>query len=161
VSAFTKVLAIDPGPVQSAWVVYAHGQPIGSRGIEDNATVLRMVRAHHGTLTHLAVEMVESFGMAVGKEVFETVFWIGRFVEAWLLSADEETVTRIYRKEVKLHLCQSMRAKDPNVRQALLDRLGPAGTKRSPGPTYGVSKDLWSALAVAVTFCDRWKSEAP
>jgi hypothetical protein len=43
-----------------------------------------------------------------------------------------------------------MRAKDPNVRQALLDKIGPVGTKKNPGPLYGVSGHGWSALAVAV-----------
>ena len=39
----------------------------------------------------------------------------------------------------------------------LLDRFGGSsaiGLKRSPGPLYGVSKDVWSALAVAVTYAD-------
>jgi hypothetical protein len=36
------------------------------------------------------------------------------------------------------------------VRQALIDRLGPQGTKKNPGPTYGMRSHLWAALAVAV-----------
>jgi len=57
----------------------------------------------------------------------------------------------VYRKEVKIYLCGSMKAKDPNIRQALIDRLGDPGTKKNPGPTYGVKSHAWSALAVAVT----------
>jgi hypothetical protein len=59
---------------------------------------------------------------------------------------------------VKLHLCGSSRAKDPNVRTALLDRFGGAGakgTKAAPGPLYGIAADLWSALAIAVTWTDQ------
>jgi len=58
---------------------------------------------------------------------------------------------------VKLHLCGSARAKDTNIRQALIDRYGGSaaiGKKAAPGPLYGVSKDVWSALAVAVTAAD-------
>jgi hypothetical protein len=44
-----------------------------------------------------------------------------------------------------------MKAKDANIRQALIDKIGPQGTKKDPGPTYGISKDVWSALAIAVT----------
>jgi hypothetical protein len=92
-----------------------------------------------------ACEMIASYGMAVGKEVFETCVWIGRFVEIAY-----EPVQLVYRRDVKLHLCHSPRAKDANVRQALIDRLGPQGTKKNPGPTYGMKSHLWAALAVAV-----------
>ena len=92
--------------------------------------------------------MVASYGMAVGKEVFETVRWVGRFQQAW---RDPDAVRLVYRKDVKLHLCGSPRAKDTNIRQALIDLLGPRGTKKNPGPTYGVSSHAWAALGVAVT----------
>ena len=53
-----------------------------------------------------------------------------------------------------------MRAKDANVRAALIDRFGPSkrkaiGLKATPGPLYGVHSHMWSALAVAVTYGDR------
>jgi hypothetical protein len=98
----------------------------------------------------VVIEMVASYGMAVGASVFETCVTIGRFVQLF----SRLPVSMMYRKDVKMHLCNSMRAKDANIRQALLDRLGPQGTKKNPGPTFGVSKDIWSALACAVTFAD-------
>ena len=104
-------------------------------------------------LDQIVIEKVESFGMAVGAEVFETVYWSGRFAEA----AYPIPVERIGRKAVKMHLCGSMRAKDANIRQALIDRYGgpdAIGKKASPGPLYGISGDVWSALAVAVTYSD-------
>jgi len=60
---------------------------------------------------------------------------------------------------VKLHLTQTRRAKDANIRQALIDRYGPGkalavGLKATPGPLYGLTGDCWSALAVAVTAAD-------
>ena len=61
----------------------------------------------------------------------------------------------VYREDVKLHLCGSPRAKDANIRQALIDRWGgkaeAVGTVKKPGPLYGVKSHAWSALAVAVT----------
>jgi hypothetical protein len=99
---------------------------------------------------HLVIEMVASYGMPVGKEIFETVLAIGQMVEAW-----RGQHTLIYRKDVKMHLCGSMKAKDSNIRQALIDRHGEPGTKNSPGATYGISKDVWSALAVATTYHDK------
>lgn len=104
----------------------------------------------------LAIEMIASYGMPVGREVFETCVWIGRFQQAW---HSPEDVRLVYRKDVKLHLCGTAKAKDANVRQALLDlypRTGGGatpqiGTKAKPGPLYGVSSHAWPALAVAVT----------
>ena len=147
------VLAIDPGPERSAWVVYDGGCILRSK-LAPNADLLETLRERpHAGLpshAHLAVEMVQSFGMPVGREVFETVFWAGRFVEAW----GGGPWSLVYRKDVKLHLCGSLRAKDSNIRQSLIDRLGPQGTKKAPGPTHGLKGDLWSALAVAVTWLE-------
>lgn len=89
--------------------------------------------------------MIQSFGMPVGNEVFETIRWVGVFCECAIPPCE-----LVFRKDIKIHLCGSMRAKDANIRQALIDKLGPQGTKKAPGPTYGVSKHAWAALAVAV-----------
>ena len=92
--------------------------------------------------------------MAVGAEVFRTVHWSGRFAEA----LHPTPVFLLPRKAVKIHLCNSLRAKDANIRQALLDRYGgksaAVGRKAEPGPLYGVHADVWAALAVAVTYAD-------
>jgi hypothetical protein len=91
--------------------------------------------------------------MPVGKEVFETAEWIGRFLQK-ASGCKFDTYTKIYRKDVKINLCQSMKAKDSNIRHALIDRFGPVGVKKNPGWFYGVSKDIWSAVAIGVTFAD-------
>lgn len=75
----------------------------------------------------LVIEMIASYGMPVGKEVFETCVWIGRFIEAFDLE-----YRYIYRKDEKMNICHTMKAKDSNIRQALIDRFGPVGTKRNP-----------------------------
>lgn len=161
-----KLLSIDPGNTHSAWMVYdTEAEKPVRFGILDNATLLENIlsttpdRKFHDPV-HMAIEMVASYGMSVGKEVFETVYWIGRFVQARCPQA----TTRVYRREVKMHLCGCNNAKDANVRQALIDRFGPGkakavGTKKAPGPLYGISKDAWSALAIAVTFSDRLKKD--
>ncbi len=141
-----NILAIDPGTTESGWVHLRRGKVIES-GVLRNGDMLHQVQAAHG-IDVLAIEMVASYGMAVGKEVFETVRWIGRFQQAW---RSPESVRLVYRKDVKLHLCGSPRAKDANIRQALIDLVGPQGKKAAPGPTYGVRSHAWAALAVAVT----------
>src|SRR3546814_7548008 len=79
--------------------------------------------------------------MPMGEDSIETVIWTGRFVQAW---RDPASVRMVKRREVKSHLCGSARAKDPNVRQALIDQVGAPGLKASPGPTYGVTSHAWA-----------------
>jgi hypothetical protein len=160
-----SVLAIDPGSERSAFVAYSSAG-LGAFAKLSNSELLAHVRLNSGGIKwgyelsrthHLAIEMIASYGMPVGREVFETCVWIGRFVEAW-----RGPHTFVYRGDVKLHLCGTKRAKDPNVRAALIDRFGPGrdkaiGTKKQPGPLYGVTADVWAALAVAVTFTDARK----
>jgi hypothetical protein len=139
-----RVVGIDPGTTQSAWVVF-DGREIVGHGWRENEHLL-----NHGLWTHehIYCEMIASYGMAVGASVFETCVWIGRFMQSAEFYGGK--VQKVFRKDIKLHLCNSPRAKDANVRQALIDRLGPQGTKKSPGPTYGVKSHEWAALAVAV-----------
>lgn len=148
-----SLLAIDPGTSESAWILYNKGKILHSR-IENNEQVLnillnpiKMLGCDGAGIKYLAIEKIESYGMAVGASVFETVFWTGRFVQAWTGQS-----YRIPRKHIKMHLCQSMRAKDANIRQVLIDKLGPPGTKKNKGGTFGIASHLWAALAVAVTF---------
>lgn len=156
----TTITALDPGNTQTAWVKVEYPTlKVLDHGFQPNNEILGLLTAEGSdamlngeTKPIVACEMVQSFGMPVGADVFETVLWIGRFEQ----KAFDLTLPfhRLFRKDIKLHLCGSTRAKDPNIRQALLDKLGPQGTKKSPGPTYGLSKHLWSALAVAITFIE-------
>lgn len=143
-----KILCIDPGTEESGWVIL-DGCKILASGVYPNETMLNRVKSeNYGEIGSLAIEMIASYGMAVGREVFETCVWIGRFKQAWRSPDD---VRLIYRRDVKLHLCGTTKAKDANVRQALIDLLGPQGTKKSQGATYGVKSHAWAALGVAVT----------
>ncbi len=139
------ILGIDPGTEQTALVKW-DGCRVTSRHLVPNAEAIELIGSTNAQ--EIIVEMVASYGMPVGKDVFETVLWIGRFIERAIATGKQ--VRTVYRKDIKLHLCQSLRAKDGNIRQALIDRFGAPGTKRAPGITYGISKDLWAALAVAV-----------
>lgn len=157
-----KVLAIDPGTTESAFVLYDGRRPLDYGIAENDALLTRLWRAPHGCWmgAHLAVEMIASYGMPVGAEVFETCVWIGRFIEAWKSPTNAPGhFSLVYRQKVKLHLCGLARAKDSNIRTALIDRFGPGkdkavGTKKAPGPLYGIKSDVWQALALAVTFAD-------
>ncbi len=155
-----KLIAIDPGTEASGLVVL-DGRRVVESDHEPNIQTLFRLRVE-GALDRempvVACEMVGHYGtgMPVGREVFETVEWIGRFREAW--ESRGGLFVRVYRRQVKQHLCGSAKAKDANVRQALIDRYGgkevAIGRKREPGPLFGVSGHAWQALAVGLTAVD-------
>lgn len=150
------ILGIDPGCTESAYVILGDNLKPVEFGKKPNDEVLDIVHCNNvlKAVEHFAIEMVASYGMAVGKDVFETVFWIGRF---WEETGNIQQKQRIYRKtDVCMNLCHNTKAKDSNIRQALIDRFGPVGTKKNPGWFYGVSKDVWSAIAVGVTYHDKY-----
>jgi hypothetical protein len=157
-------LAIDPGNEESALLIYdTEAKVPWSWEKCPNEDALERIDARASADT-MAIEMVASYGMAVGASVFETCVWAGRFIERWMASygmlvARPKEPIRVYRREVKLHICGTARAKDANIRQALIDRYGgkqqAIGLKKTPGPLYGMTGDCWAALAVAVTVADR------
>jgi len=157
----STLLAIDPGNTESGWVLIdvATRQPIrfGKTANEDLLSALELTRL--GAADYVAIEMVASYGMPVGAEVFETCVWIGRFYQTVSDRLRTEPAL-IKRLPVKVHHCHSARASDANVRQALVDRFAPGarnhgkGTKAEPGWFYGFSADVWQAYALAVYAAD-------
>ena len=167
-----KILAIDPGNTESAYVVLNADYTIrnGYAYKFHNDVVLKAVSGFgeiygiYGEEMIVVIEMVASYGMAVGKEVFDTCVWIGRFTQAAIAAGCQ--VEYIYRIEEKQRICHDSRAKDSNIRQALIDRFAVfdkkagKGTKKHPDVFYGFAKDMWSAFAVGVTWLDKQKEAA-
>lgn len=154
------ILAIDPANELSAYVIMDDNyKPVDSAKIlsyELNDTIGTFKKQYE--IDTIVIEMIASYGMAVGKTVFDTCVWVGRFIE----SANREEIKNIelvYRKDVKMNLCHSMKAKDANVRQALIDRFGVVGTKNNKGWFYGFAADIWAAYAVGVTYMDKRKGD--
>lgn len=142
-----NILAIDPGPSHSA-VVRLADRRIEFAQIADNSETIRVLRLM--TQATLVVEMIEPRGVAVGAEVFETAYWVGRFVQTWEDCGMQ--AVRIPRRAVK----QYFQAKnDAMIRTAILNEYGglreiAIGIKKKPGPLYGITKDLWQALALGL-----------
>lgn len=160
-----RILAIDPGPIESGYAIVNRDtcRPIDVGKIS-NGLLRAFIR--NGQLLiavdHVAIEMVASYGMAVGKEVFETCVWIGRFrevVDSRFVDPDA-AISLVYRRDVKLHHCGTSKAKDSNITQALIDRFASGqpnrgkGTKAHPGWFYGFKADAWQAYALAVMAVD-------
>lgn len=184
---YGKIIAIDPGDIESGYVLVTHnGQEItkiidkGKIKNEDMYTVLYNHATYYSEdkntvmATDLAIEMIASYGMPVGKTVFDTCVWVGRFAEYTEGAAEkklgiigkepkEVNYTKyIYRRDEKMNICGTMKAKDANIRQALIDRYAPntpnsgKGTAKEPGFFYGFKADIWQAFAVAVTYFDMY-----
>jgi hypothetical protein len=158
-----KALCIDPGTTHSGVVIY-DGKKIYNifKNIKNEDVLeywcspMRRCMSPEDNVDIMIIEGIASYGMAVGKETFETCEWIGRFRQEFGFSKTH----KVYRKDVKMYLCNSMRAKDANIRQAIIDKfprsgggkIPQIGTKKKPGPLYGVSSHAWSALALGITY---------
>ena len=148
----TPIHAVDPGTTESALVTLSGDGQVTAM-MDRNAVVLEAIwalAAEPGGAV-LVIEQVASYGMPVGAEVFETVWWSGRFAEAWARRSGTEA-QRLPRLAVKLSLCHDSRARDANIRQALIDRFGGPACIKKGGALYKVHGDEWAALAVAVAF---------
>lgn len=165
----TRLLAIDPGSTESGWVIIdtVTRRPL-ARGKTSNDVLLDVIAVRLDLTLfgghdpdEMVIEMIASYGMAVGAEVFQTCVWIGRFLEAARLHDFRRPVADlVVRRAIKLHHCHSAKAKDANIAQALVDRFAPGqpnrgkGTKNQPGWFHGFAADIWQAYALAVYAAD-------
>jgi hypothetical protein len=150
-----RVLAVDPGTEQSGWVLWnSELQRIERFAIEANQAVRDVLRSLVPEADELVIEEFESFGMAVGKEVFRTVFWYGRFAERWEAASGRQAWL-MPRRAVKIAHCGTSRGTDATVWQAIVDRFGPPGTSKQRGVLFGIKSHMRSALALAIAFADQ------
>lgn len=170
------VLAIDPGNTESAMVMWCPAtRHILAKHYVPNMELFSLLRQAMGMdivpldpvkyPRLVVIEQVRSYGLAVGAEVFDTVHWSGRFhqyiVDHW---HQDDQVILVPRRDVKMTLCHANTAKDANIRAAIMDMFGgekaAKGCKKTPGPLYGVSGDIWAALALAITVGDNlWQGK--
>ena len=160
------IFAIDPGNIQSGYaMIELPNFRLVDFGKVDNAHLLQLLEKYNektpefGDPDVFVIEKIQNLGMAVGKDVFETCYWIGQFIHA----LKHKKMDFVYRNEEKIYICGSMKAKDPNIRQELINRYAKhdfkngKGTKKNPDTFHGVSKDVWSAIAVCVTHYEKLK----
>lgn len=156
----TRILAIDPGYEQSAVVRLVEGRVTFAETSDNMGLVMAIGTGLLSYSDIVLIEQMDSYGMPVGREVFETLYWSGRFHGTiHTTTRDLVPVERLTRRKVKLQICGTSTAKDANIRQALIDRYGGSkaaavGTKAQPGPLYGVRGDQWAALALAVAWAE-------
>jgi hypothetical protein len=165
-----RIIGIDPGPEESAYVIWS-GIGIITKNNLDNHGLLSVLQLaadpylmeeREEKHIYCAIEQVRGFGLRCSNEIFDTCEWSGRFLQAF----GEERTIMIPRKEAHEHICpNSGMTHDKYIREALIKRFGPGelkaiGVKKHPGPLYGITGHLWSALAVALTGWDRVQERA-
>lgn len=145
------ILGLDPGTTQSALVAYDPATHAVCEHVTcPNEDILRALQGYHRVAEDvLVIEQIAAMGMAVGNEVFETCWWSGRFYQAWRGHA-----MRLTRLHIKNHLCGHARAKDANVRQALIDRFGGVTCTKKGGALYRLKGHEWSGLACAIVYAE-------
>lgn len=156
-----RVIAIDPGTTQSAVCIMDVDtrRPLDKQ-IIDNEGLLQYIRSIQDSDDLIGViERFQSYGMPVGKEVFDAAIWAGRFFETLRLVTGREP-EMVFRSEEKLHICHNSRARDSNIRRALIDRFADhdfkngRGTKKAPDWFYGFKADMWAAYAVGLVYIE-------
>lgn len=139
-----KILAIDPSPDKHAWVMWdtdAHdfyGQRMGLDLVGDLSGTSGQVFAIQANL--VAIEFPQSYGINAGLSVFATAYNAGKIAEM------------VYPIPVGLFGRPTIKGqiggrKDQEVNASLRMRHGEA---KKGQKLYGVKKDIWSALALAV-----------
>lgn len=160
-----KVFAVDPGTVESGWVVLSRDLTILQKGKSENIVLLRKILPCLGLKypdARLVIEDMQSFGKPVGNEVFKTAQFSGRIAEAWFNLRGQEAVfqkTTLMRRYITGF---SKGGKDSDVRRGIMDIYANEtgyledtaliGKKKAPGPLFGVVNDIWLALGHAITF---------
>lgn len=147
----TRILGIDPSNTQHAWALVdttRSGVNLLEFGRDFASDVFAKDALDEFCCGTIAIEMIASYGMAVGAHTFDTCFEIGIL---WKRLYDLGHVAkRITRVEVKRIVCRRASANDANVRAAIIDRFGGPASIKKGGQLSGVSKDVWAALAVAL-----------
>lgn len=147
-----KVICIDPGPDNSAYAVWdteKHGFCMNAACYETHAIVStegmigRLRSIVRNGITTVAIEMIQSYGMPVGRSTFQTVMNIGRFMQA-AYEVDSFAVIKLYgRPTIKGQIGGKT---DAEIRASLRLRYGEA---KKGEKLEGVKKDIWAALALA------------
>lgn len=156
-----NIFAIDPGNTYSALAVIDRDtlRPLETCILENSVMLWKLAQTPLQASDRAVIEKVASYGMAVGETVFETVFWTGRFYEV-LSRRLTLPPDRLPRMEEKMHICHDSRAKDTNIRRALIDRFAEhdfrsgRGTVKNPDFFFGFKKDIWAAYAVGLTYIE-------
>ncbi len=144
-----RVIGIDPGSSETAYCVIDELQIIDAVKMPNNE--FRRFLRRLGGVDAAAVEGIQSYGMPVGREVFDTCYEVGRIIE---ICAAEFLPAAVYnRPEYAKAICGVGKVSDAVLRMALMTRFG-GDKKGEPLHQLKGASDKRSAFAIAVYHCD-------
>lgn len=179
-----KIMAIDPGTTESAYVIIDDQYQILSADKVGNDVVLSIIADAPG-LDAVIIEDIEprysstdrsAAGAVMGQSTIETIKAFGRF--SWQASLRGLMVGSIFRRDERSCLIPTKRNglpplpetapkhADGQIRASLIRRFARhdkergRGTKANPDTFYGFHGDMWQAMAVGVTWLDQAKWRA-
>lgn len=179
-----KIMAIDPGTTESAYVILDDQYQIISADKVGNDVVLSIIADAPG-LDAVIIEDIEprysstdrsAAGAVMGQSTIETIKAFGRF--SWQAALRGLMVRSIFRRDERSCLIPTKRNAlpplpetapkhaDGQIRASLIRRFARhdqergRGTKANPDTFYGFHGDMWQAMAVGVTWLDQAKWRA-
>jgi len=144
------ILGIDPGTEMSGYAVVDLNYNVRSADKVPNDNLLNMLKTKPLGTT-VVIESMSCYGAPVGREVFETSYFIGRIQQ---ICDDNGLAYYLYpRPEYARSIAGVKKVTDAVLRQALLLRFG-GDTKGEPLYLLKGASDKRSAYALCVYWLD-------
>ena len=150
-----KILAINPGDIVSAWVLYDVDNKIPLEyAKEENDVILNKILGFD--CDKLIIQVSKPHGMPISINKFNTYIWSGRFWGSFgkdVELVDLDDIKRFFFGQIG-------KIKNTDIYKEILSRYGgdkkiACGTKESPGVLYGFNLETILALSVAITFSEK------
>ena len=146
------IIGVDPGPKETGYAIMDTSDYLPlEAGKLPNAEFSVMLSMAPAEGLHIACEGIQSQGMPVGKEVFETCFNIGEYRHIARVAAIPFFIYP--RQEYARSICGCKQYGDAVLRKALIMRFG-GDRKGEPLNLLKGDTDRRSAFAVAVYHAD-------
>lgn len=161
-----QYIGIDPGTTVSGVVIWSDvdHKVVWTDGKIENDVLLNWLRRcywlNYGTCTALIVEALSPRGMSLDRNTMATIKLTGRLEEIGHNSTLETILME--RDVIKRELLgrTNLPGADSKIRSLLVDEAGPKGTKKEPGPTFGVSNHAWQALGAVWAWMQQKRESA-
>lgn len=132
------IVCFDPGNNLTGWCVYSiENKVLFYKNKEDNLEVIKKFKDFFRkyNILQVGIEYPSSYGMcSVGQTIFDTCTFVGILIQ---ISKDNNINPElVFRKSVKMFLCNSVRAKDAEVNLRVREYFGEDNTIKSPNVFY-------------------------